>query len=379
MADGLHTPASSSADASAGRSFAAPFDPADTPPGQMPPGQMPKKKPWGLLLGGTFALAAAGVGAVQLIDSEPAKAAPNAAVAPEHGRPVADRSDVLASLNDGKSVFKITRAQVEAEAFARHGEDVLESMINRATVKLACDGRGVSVSEHEVEAEITAAAKKYEMPRDQWLLALEQERGVTPSQYKMDVIWPKLALEKLAGTQVEVTPEDVRHAFIRTYGPKVKAEMIMLDNVRRAQEVYQQAMTNPAEFGRLAREHSIDEGSKALDGVIPPISMYGSPETAELESQAFRLKDGEISGIIQLPFPGMKRYVILKRKGLTEAAATQLDEVRPYIEAELQEQKVQSSVAKVFTEIRDRTVIQNYLTGEKTDPRTAAASRPATR
>ncbi|MEM9700836.1 MAG: hypothetical protein AAF907_00160, partial [Planctomycetota bacterium] len=123
----------------------------------------------------------------------------------------------------------------------------------------------------------------------------------------------------------------------------------------------------------------IDEGSKALDGLIPPIAMYGSEETAELEKKAFALEDGEISGIIQLPFPGMKRYVIIKREGMTDAAATRLDEVRPLIEEELREQKVQESVAKVFMEIKNRTKIDNRLTGERVDPTKNDPARTALR
>ena len=369
MADGTTPQTITPADGSAGPS--APIPPV-----------LPGKKPWALLMGGTFALAAAGVGAMQLIDSEPAKAAP--APVEQAARPVADGSKVLAKLSDGTNAETITYDQVAAEAMSRYGVDVLDAMVNRATVKLACEARGVSVTGAEVNAEITAAAKKYEVDRGTYLQMLQQERGVTPQQYARDVVWPKLALEKLADTQVAVTPEDVRKAFIRTYGPKVKARMIMTDNVRRAQEIYREAAAAPDEFGRLAREHSIDEGSKALDGVIPPISMYGSPETAELEQKAFKLRDGEISGIIQLPFVGMRRYVILKREGLTEAAATKLEDVRPFIEEELREQKVQESVAKVFTQIRDRTTVRNFLTGVVTDPTTAgkaaaSAPRPATR
>ena len=366
MADGTTPPATPTADAPAGPS--ASLQSEDTP----------VKKPWALLMGGTFALAAAGVGAMQLIDSEPAKAAP-AAAAPEATRPVADGSKALAKLTDGKSVEVITYDQVAAEAMSRYGDEVLEAMINRATVEMACKARGVTVTGAEVNAEITAAAKKFDIDRKTYLDALQAERGVTPDEYAKDVLWPKLALEKLADTQVQVTPDDVKKAFIRTYGPKVKARMIMTDNVRRAQEIYKQAAANPDDFGRLAREHSIDEGSKALDGVIPPISMYGSPETAELERKAFGLQDGEISSIIQLPFPGMHRYVILKREGLTDAASTKLDEVRHLIEEELREQKVQESVAKVFMSIRDRTKVTNYRTRVVTDPRAAAVRQAATR
>ena len=372
MADGTPAPAFPPADdpaapaagPAAGAASPRPFEPA------------PAKKPWALLAGGTFALIAAGVAATQLIDSEPAVAAP----APERAAPQAasPRGKVLATLSDGRNDMKITYDMVAAEAMNRYGVEVLEALINRGTVKMACDARGVAVSGAEIDAEITSAAKRYEVDRSTWLQMLQAERGLTPNQYAHDVIWPKLALQKLADENVTVTQEDVRKAFMRTYGPKVKARMIMFANFRRAQEVYAQAAKNPEDFGRLARQYSVDDTSKALDGVIPPIAMYGSPGTAELEKKAFALKDGEMSGVIQLPFPGMNRYVILKREGLTEPAATKLEDVRPLIEEELREQKVQESVAKVFTEIRDRTKVTNLLTQQVTEaktPATATATR----
>jgi foldase protein PrsA len=366
MADGTPSPDFTPAEPHAGSRPAAPAAAATV--------VMPKRTPWGLLLGGTFALAAAGVGAMQLIDSEPAEAA---AAAPEQNRPVSDESRLLARLDNGTSTFNITEAQVKHEAFLRHGEEVLESMINRAMVKMACNERGVSVTTREVEADITAAAKKYEIDRSTWLRMLEEDRGVTPTQYANDVIWPKLALEKLANTEVQVSDEEIRREFIRRYGPKVRARMIMVDNLRRGQEVYKLASEDPSKFGELARKYSIDEGSKALEGVIPAISMYGSEETATLEKKAFALADGEISSIIHLPFPGMQRYVILKREGLEPAVKVSLTEIRPQIEDELRERKVQEGVAKVFMEIRDRTSIQNHLTNVTTEAKKTASTGAA--
>ena len=319
----------------------------------------PAKKPWALVAGGTFLAAAAGVAGMNLVDSEPAQAAPEPATG-EVRQAAEPQSRVLARLSDGPTSELITYDEVAAEAMARHGKDVLEALINRTTVEMACKKQGVSVSRSEVEAEITATAKKFEVDRATWLQMLQTERGLDPNQYARDVIWPKLALQKLAGTQVTVTPEDVKQAFIRAYGPKVKARMIMLDNIRRAQEVHAEVRQNPGEFGRIAREKSIDPTSQALDGVIPPIAMYGSPETRKLEEQAFALADDQISGIIQLPFPGMQRYVILKREGLTDPVETKLEDVRSLIEEELREQKIQTEVAKVFTEIKDRTKVDNY-------------------
>ena len=295
---------------------------------------------------------------MNLVDGEPAQAAPEPAA--EQAAAAKPQSRVLARLADGPVTELITYDEVAAEAMARHGREVLEALINRTTVEMACKKQGVAVSRAEVEAEITSTARKFEVDRNTWLQMLESERGLNANQYARDVIWPKLALQKLAGTQVTVTPKDVKEAFIRAYGPKVKARMVMLDNIRRAQEVHAELRENPAEFGRIAREKSIDPTSQALDGVIPPIAAYGPPESRELEQQAFRLKDGEISGIIQLPFPGMQRYVILQREGLTDPIETKLEDVRPLIEEELREQKIQAEVARVFMEIKERTKVDNY-------------------
>ena len=365
MADGTPTPALPPADAPAGPD-------APAPAAASAKLAAPAKKPWALLAGGTFVAAAAGVAAMQLTDAEPAAAAPErAAEAAPADKP---QGRVLARLSDGPNSELITYDEVAAEAMARHGAEVLEALINRTTVEMACKKQGVAVSRAEVEAEITATAKKFEVDRSTWLQMLQSERGLNPNQYARDVIWPKLALQKLAGKEVTVTPEDVRQAFVRTYGPKVKARMIMLDNIRRAQEVHKTVRENPADFGRIAREKSIDPTSQALDGVIPPIGMYGSPESRELEQQAFKLRDGEISGIIQLPFPGMQRYVILKREGLTDPIETKLEDVRPLIEEELREQKIQTEVAKVFTEIKARTKVDNYATQTSTGGTANAAA-----
>ena len=42
-------------------------------------------------------------------------------------------------------------------------------------------------------------AKSFSLPVDQWLKLLKQEREVQPEQYANDIIWPTLALRKLAG------------------------------------------------------------------------------------------------------------------------------------------------------------------------------------
>ena len=203
-----------------------------------------------------------------------------------------------------------------------------------------------------------------------------------------------ISLKKLAGTDVQITEADIKNSFERDFGPRVRVRMVMMDNLRRMQEVWQQANeTNAAagksaatptealakqtaEFGRLAREHSMEPTSKSLDGTVPPIRRHSGQEN--IEQAAFALKPGEISGIVQLPMPGAPRYLILFCEGQTEPVvkADQIDLVREEIVSQLKKEKVQESVATLFTKLQANTRVDNYLTGTSTggDANGAAAT-----
>ncbi len=260
-----------------------------------------------------------------------------------------------------KTVF-ITQEELARECVQRVGEEVLESMINRSIIQIACEEKGISITLDEIDKEIDDIAKQFKIPRDTWLQMLHAERNLTPLQYRRDVIWPMLALRKLTGENVEVAQKDLQEAFLHHYGPRVKARMIMLDNFRRANTVWEEAQAKPEEFGRLAREHSVDPNSRPLDGSIPPIPRFSGNK--ELEDTAFRLKEGEVSGIVQIGTPA--RYVILKCEGFTEQIVTDINEVKDQLAEDIRRQKVQEQVAKVFETLKARTRVDNYLTGTTT-------------
>lgn len=259
------------------------------------------------------------------------------------------------------------------ECVARYGKDVLENLINRTIIEQACRDKGISITTEEVQAEVHSIAKRFNLEVDAWYKMLQTERDISPQQYQRDIIWPMLALRKLAGTQVQLTEQEIQQAFERDYGRRVKAKLIMLDRVPLAKEVWEQAARNPAEFPRLARTHSIDPNSRALDGQIPPIRKYAGPE--ELWKAAFKLQEGEISGIIEV---GLKQYVILLCEGFTDPIVTDINAVRADLVERLREEKQQQSIAGVFERLMEQATIANYLTNEHKQGvrQTSASPRP---
>jgi len=260
----------------------------------------------------------------------------------------------------------ITWDMVAKEAYERHKYEVLDNLINRMMIQQECEKRGVVVSNDEIRQEVHSIAKKFNLPTDTWYQMLASERQITPEQYHRDVIWPMLALKKLAGTNIQVTEDDLRKAFIRDYGPRVEARMITIDgNLKRAIDLAQKAQADPENFDRLAREFSADANTRALGGSIPPIRMYGarSEDEQKIEQTAFHLQPGEVSSVIQLD---ATRHVVLKCERITDPVVTDINEVREALESQLIEEKTQEAVASVFKDIKERAQIHNYLTNEST-------------
>jgi foldase protein PrsA len=252
----------------------------------------------------------------------------------------------------------ISMEELARECVDRDGEEILENLINRKIIQQACEAQGIEISEAEVNSEIVKIAKKFSLAPDEWLKMLKAERKINPEQYRRDIIWPMLALKKLAGEEVKVTTEDLKKAFMRNYGPRVKARAIVLDNPRRARDAWEKVQANPEDFGRIARETSIDPNSRVLDGQVPPIGRYSGSE--ELEKAAFLLKDGEISGVIQV---GLNQYIILKCEGRTPQTVADIKEVEDILRQELLEEKAQEQVAKVFQRLKEEARVDNYVTG----------------
>lgn len=285
--------------------------------------------------------------------------------APGTARAVSPANKALANVNG----YEVSYDAVAAECFSRIGQEVLENVINRIVIQQEVQKRGLTITEAEVHQEVTEIAKQVNLPVDTYYQILRTERNISPAQYQRDVVWPKLALQKLAGTDVEVTQEEMQKAFIRDYGPRVRCKMIMLDNIRRANEIWAKVSKNPETFEVTARESSIEPNSKSLGGAFPPIQRYSSNK--HMEDAAFRLKPNEISGLIPI---GVKRYVILKCEGRTEPIVTDINEVATDLKKSIIDEKVQSRVAEVFNEIKKSARVDNFLTNHSTRARKPVAS-----
>jgi peptidyl-prolyl cis-trans isomerase D len=100
----------------------------------------------------------------------------------------------------------------------------------------------------------------------------------------------------------------------------------------KAEEILKEVQKNPAAFPDLAKKNSQDPGSAAKGG---DLGFFGRGMMVKpFEDTVFKLKEGEISGIVESDFG----FHIIKLTGIHAGKEKPLSEVRPEIEAELKKQ-----------------------------------------
>ncbi len=128
----------------------------------------------------------------------------------------------------------ITRQQLADECVAREGKKILELLVNRVLIEQALARRKLSITAAEIDQEIDDVAQRFGINREGWLRTLDKERGISPSQYAREIIYPALALRKLCAGRVQVTDEDMQDAFESQYGDKLRCRMILVDKQDKA-------------------------------------------------------------------------------------------------------------------------------------------------
>lgn len=219
----------------------------------------------------------------------------------------ADVAPEVVAVVNGK---ELTREQLAGLALSLHGPEVLQRLVLQELVRQEAAQQGVTVTAEEIATytEERANGQVEQMARrlgfkDVAAYAAELSRkGVSIETLRQGAarrLRPHAAAdllaEKLMRRTVQVTEDDLRSAFDRRYGPKVKALQIVLGKREEAEAVIKK-LSMGADFGKLARDVSLDRVSRRRGGALPPL-----PVNSVLGRAAAALKPGRISGVVQTP------------------------------------------------------------------------------
>ena len=257
---------------------------------------------------------------------------------------------------------QITVRELAEECITRYGIDVLQGEINRMLLTQALTNQNKEVSQEDILSEIKRAADSRGYIDDQgnpdvqtWL-GLPKD-NVTVDIYVKDAVWPTVALKQLVSDQVQITEDDLQKGFESNYGKRVEVMAIVLNTQRQANMVWDLANNNSTDyfFGQLAEQYSIEPVSRANQGKVPPIRKNGGQPV--VEEEAFRLKKGELSGIVAVG----GKYIIMRCTGHTVPVVESIEDVKEELIDYLSERKVHSAMNVTFDDIRQRADVINFL------------------
>ena len=249
----------------------------------------------------------------------------------------------------------ISDAELADACLARYGSLVVGALINKVIIEQACELHGVVVTTADVDNEINEMSRRFNVPRDKWIALIQRERGVTEKQYREDIVWPMIALRRLAKGSLEPTDEQLQKQFQNQYGPTVKARIVVLGSRKDAEETRAEVLRDPDSFGHVAREKSVDIGSASVGGWVQPIRHFSG--SAEFETAAFALSEGKISEVVQVA----DQFIIIKCEGHLPASDVKFSDVRPRLAEVFREKQSRVLSSKIFGELQAKAAIENTL------------------
>jgi parvulin-like peptidyl-prolyl isomerase len=269
---------------------------------------------------------------------------------------------VAATIN-GK---QISLTQLADECITRHGEEVLDGEINRKVLSQELAKKKLVIEKPDIDSEVARAADAYGFQTKdgqpdvkRWLETITAQEGATVDLYVRDAVWPSVALKKLVGSKVAITEEDLKKGYEANYGERVEVLAIVSSDQRQALRVWEMASNNPTDafFASLAEQYSVEPASRSNGGKVPPIRRHGGSPI--LEEAAFKLKPGELSGLVAVD----KQFIIMRCLGRTKPVQAPFEDVRDELVRDIQEKKLRVLMTNEFDRLQATAQIDNFLAG----------------
>jgi parvulin-like peptidyl-prolyl isomerase len=313
---------------------------------------------------GAAVLAGAGWGVRTLLQGAPAQPAPPAPAAAPPVIPEAPPSNsdythrIVAYVYDNQPV---TRAELGEYLIARHGPEKLSVLVNRGVIEQACRARGIEVTAGEIEAALAESAQGLNMDRAAFQKNVLSRYRMNITEWKEEILRPRLLLTKLCRDQVSVTAEELQHAFEAHYGEKIECRIILYP---KSKEGYQQALAeygtirgNPEAFEKKAKSQYRSDLAGCA-GRIKPFGRY-EMEDDELDKIAFRLQPGEISQVVESRQGPVVLWCLSRRP---PDSSVHLSDVREQLIKDLIDNKVNVKMQEIVRKMKDDAHPQLLLT-----------------
>lgn len=202
-----------------------------------------------------------------------------------------------------------------------------ERQVSEAAIRPEQYAAQVKLSAEAVKDYYEKNRKQFEIPQQIRAEFVVMSREILAEQTTVSAEEIKSAYEKNARNYV--TQEERRASHILIQSPADAPEADQKAARARVDAIHQQVKKNPAEFARLAKEHSQDPGSGPKGGDLGffPRGAMVKP----FEDAAFSLKENQISEVVRSDFG----FHIIRLTGIKPGKVRSLEEARDAIAVEL--------------------------------------------
>lgn len=268
---------------------------------------------------------------------------------------------------------KISKDKLYDSLVEQGGKSTLDNMITQELIDQAADDAKVTVTEADVDKEIENLKKSFGS-EDEFNQTLAQY-GMTVDSLRQDAE-VQVKIRKILEPQVKVTDEDIKAYYDQNKASmstpeQIRASHILVATKAEAEDILKQ-LKGGADFATLAKEKSTDTGTKDNGGDLNFFAK-GTMEPA-FEDAAFKLKKGELSGVVQTSYG----YHIIKKTDEKPAVTPTLEEKKEDIKYQLVTQKVSELSSNWMADLKAKAKITNTLdpAAAEESPAASAAASP---
>jgi foldase protein PrsA len=213
----------------------------------------------------------------------------------------------LAACASGGTVATVNGQPISESAFNTKLEGtplartVLQQMVQDALIDQYAKNNNITATDAEINAREDQIKQNF--PAGSWDEMLKS-RNLTEDDVHA-ALREQLILDKALGSQVKVTPAQIKDYFDKNHATfdkpeQVTARHILVPNLAEAQKVEQLLKTNPASFPDVAKQYSTDPGSKDKGGDLGTFKR--GQMVPSFDAVAFTEPVNAISAPVKSPF-----------------------------------------------------------------------------
>lgn len=241
------------------------------------------------------------------------------------------KEETVATIGDEK----ITQDELNDVLVERYGVETLTSLISEKIVELEIAKQDIKIESEVIDKEFKKMEEQY--GGKEALANAMKSSNLTEKDLKED-IKNKLSIDKLLKDDIKISDEEIAKYYEEnkanfTEEEQVKASHILVEKEDLAKEI-KKKLAGGEDFSKLAKEYSIDEGTKVNGG---DLGFFGKGKMVpSFDEAAFKLPIGQVSEPIKSDF-GYHIIVVNEKK---EAKTTSLEENKETIKQMLVDAKL---------------------------------------